>query len=442
MGKHEMDRLGIYFKHLIWVFPLVWFLTGCMKEFAPLSEGSTGISGTEEILPFAKGRFVPNCLEVEVNGANACIFGKNPVADTGQSLSNPPVINAGSILNERETRLYGISDVSELQTYAVNIPGNKLANEDFVSITFDGADTLPRNADGDWRYLFHNDSNLSTVKTHTFFWINHLAQSIKNTTGIFYAEGQLISVLPVLAVLESSDGERKLVINAFWSESFNLLTFGISVSLGFDSQGESIHMPIGLDSGIVAHEMGHGILDYASPAKIKFNPQLERNDCGPSSSATCSKTLSGSPAAIHEGVGDTMALFLFPNSTPTGETFNNDPSGLDHCGIPRDVQKIKTQGLEARDLFDACSRASASGEIHALGSIYSTIWYGVFQKALERGGETERESAYQLFFEHLKNVTTNDTFETMRETIKSIDANLFSGRFSEDLDAEYESLGY
>ena len=117
-----------------------------------------------------------------------------------------------------------------------------------------------------------------------------------------------------------------------------------------------------------------------------------------------------------------------------GELFINDPKGLEHCDSPRNVKEIAEQGLVAQDLFDACSAYNYPGEIHAMGSIYVRIWYGVFQRAFNRGGVEERKLAYQLFFEHLRNITSQDDFETLKETIKSIDNNLFQGKFSDDFD--------
>ena len=115
---------------------------------------------------------------------------------------------------------------------------------------------------------------------------------------------------------------------------------------------------------------------------------------------------------------------------------------MNHCGVTRDVRQIQSQGLDAQDLFDACSSYGYPGEIHAMGSIYARIWYGVFKRALQRGGNDERNLAYQLFFQHLLNITNQDDFETLRETIKTIDDNLFEGKFSEDLDLEYGALNY
>ena len=456
-----MRPVLILSKHLIKMFLyfLLIFLVSCApKKWIPettvesANEEELGeelgeeFEEPEEPLPpldndldiFSEGEIVPDCLETFVNDANACIFGKNPVADEGQSLLNPPVINAGSVLSGKAFRFYGLTDVSFRQTHAVQIPGDKLKNKNFVIRSLDGAGVISRNANGDWKYPFHNDPDLSLVKINTFYWVNRLAQVIEDLIGNFYAEDKKITVVSVLAIKNFLNGSD-FVVNAFWLKPFNLMAFGVSRHMGVDSNGKSTRIPIGLDAGIISHETGHAILDYASPAEIGFNLFLERN-CGKSGLSFCSRTPVGSPRAIHEGVGDIMSIFLFPDSTPIGELFRNDPDGLNHCGLPRDVQEIKLDELTAQDLFNACP--STKGEIHALGSVYSTIWYGVFQRALERGGETEREDAYSLFFEHLKNVTIGDTFETLRQTIKVIDANLFSGQFSEDLDAEYELMGY
>ena len=113
-----------------------------------------------------------------------------------------------------------------------------------------------------------------------------------------------------------------------------------------------------------------------------------------------------------------------------------------HCGQLRAAKRIRNIGLQAKDLFNACKDEDLPGEIHAMGSIYSTIWYGVFQRAMERGGESLREETYKLFFEHLKNISSEDNFTSLRDVIKTLDQSLFEGQFSDDVDAEYNSIGY
>ncbi len=408
--------------------------------------------GDSETSPLSKGQFDPtrfafigevsNCLHISDGWTNACIFRKNPIADQGGRLpSPPPLVNAGSVLEGETNELIGITDVSHLQTTAVYLPGSQLGNMDFVidySEVFDPAPLIEPNSDGNWKYSFYNEEHFNALNVHIFFWANYLKQRVKDITGHFYPEGQGLILVPIFPFYK-----KKVLINALWIYDLNALVFGLSPSVGVDSIGKSTHVPLGFDSGIVAHEIGHAILDYASVAKIQFNKSLEMRDCGRRRKAVCSKDFHGSPRAIHEGVGDVLALFLFPESTPFGELLEYSPEGLDHCGVSRNVQEIKNQKITARHLFEACGgRVEAPGEIHAMGSIYSTIWYGLFERAFQRGGKNERDRAYHLFFEHLKNVTSNDTFLTMKKTIQIIDQNLFDGQFSEDLDREYSLMGY
>ena len=403
-----MILVFLVIKRLVWIFLLLLLLTSCVKEFRPTSKGSSDSPSIKVGSSFSEGKVVSNCLETSVNGLNACIFGKNVVADAGQSLplKDLPVVNAGSVLNGLSKNLVGLMDVSDSQNYAVHIPGDELITGDFAvdySLLTGNVPSYSRNSHGDWKYPFNEDLNFNLVNIHTFFWLNRLAKAIKDVTGSFYAENKKISVVPLVAFSDSSSSGLELLINAFWAgQRINLMAFGISKRLGPDTQGGSIHTPLGLDSGIVAHEAGHAILDYASPAEIRYNSHLEK-ECGYSGSATCSKEVVGSPHAIHEGVGDIMSIFLFPNSTAIGELFDNSINGLGHCGgLPRDVALIKARKLKAQALFNACARNNAPGEIHALGSVYSTIWYGVFQRALAQGGEEERKGAYRLFFETFK----------------------------------------
>ena len=472
-GENMVCR-PLLISRLVWMSFLILYSTGCEQgKFIAMSTTERVDMGSEEpedrpeeeLEDFSRGQIIDNCLETSVNRVNACIFGKNLVSDAGQSLPplELPVINLGSFLDsDFAVSLNGLTDMSSFQTYAVHIPGDKLLENDnfFIDYSiFIRPLIVERTVDGDWKHLFPDDSNFNLLNTHTFFWVNHLAKVIKDTTGSFYAEGEKVGVHPFYPIErkapdededtdeEEDTSEFEPVINAFWlGRDVNLMVFGVSKKIEgeIDGQEGSLYVPLGFDTGVVAHEVGHAILDYASPAEVIFNEELERK-CGPPEkpeTAFCSRELKGGPRSIHEGVGDIVSIFLFPQSTAVGEIFVNHPHGLLHCGLPRDVEQITAQGLTAQDLFDACSDKEIYGEIHAHGSVYSTIWYGVFQKALARGGEEERKKAYQLFFEHLKNITSNDTFETLRATVKTIDENLFNGQFSTDWDAEYRRLGY
>lgn len=396
---------------------------------------------TENFSDFISIGPTPHCLETNLKRANACIFKKNPVADNGSALSIPPVLNTGAVLSKTDTELRPLTDMSYIQTHAVYLPGENLVNDNFIISDLNGDhSTVSKNTSGNWKYSFANDSNFSLIQIHIFFWLNYLTDLTTHTMGSSYNHGQKIRVIPVIPFEEHSDGSVSYHKNAFWTGPYqNSMIFGVSQQLGQDQSGHPIHAPLALDTSIAAHELGHAMLDYATNTALRSSETLEES-CG---SSRCSKSLEGSLGAIHEGVGDIVSLFLFPESPSIGELFYNSLSGLTHCGdVPRSVQQIKEQNLSAEDLFNACASREKEGEIHAFGSVYSVIWYGLFQRAFERGGHTEKNDAYALFFEHLKNMTKDDSFETARQIIKSIDKNLFDERFSEDLDSEYRLLGY
>ena len=270
------------------------------------------MKGMEPSGDFIRGRRVENCLDISLSDSNACIFGKNPVADVGESLNVLPLVNAGAVLSsEFEEELIGLVDVSSLQDYAVSIPGDRLETEDFlidysvfVTPPVDPSD-VARNSDGTWKYTFNEEPNFNLLNTHVFFWLNYLAQSIKNVTGTFYGEGKEIKVVPLYFFHNSGD-EISLYRNAAWTGTdFNLMLFGLSDSMGVDENGESVHIPLAFDSGIAAHEAGHAILDYASPNLIGLNDDLEEI-CGSESNGYCAIDLKGGPLSIHEGVGDVV----------------------------------------------------------------------------------------------------------------------------------------
>lgn len=174
---------------------------------------------------------------------------------------------------------------------------------------------------------------------------------------------------------------------------------------------------------------------------VVANFNLERL-CGERNQALCSRTRQGSPRAIHEGVGDVHSFLLFPEATAVGEYFLNDPEGFDHCrGVPRDMAVAKERGTTAQQFYEACRASGTQGEIHAMGSAYSTIWYGILKRAEARGAKPYLD-AKNLFYEHLKAVTSDDDFISAKAMIKSIDSNIFGGQFSADIDAEYAAMGY
>ena len=92
------------------IFIYIFFLgvsisiIGCRYGFDPASNGG----GSTDRIGTPGGRNVPNCNQSQDDSYNACIYDKNPVAQSGRGLSDESII----------------SQLATLQTYAVSIVGS------------------------------------------------------------------------------------------------------------------------------------------------------------------------------------------------------------------------------------------------------------------------------------------------------------------------------
>lgn len=385
------------------------------------------------LVDFGLGRVERDCLASSSTDFNACVFYKNPTFQAGQKLSPPVALNYDEFFNDNTVDLRGLYDHSNSVTYAVKIPGTSLANSSFI-IQSGLVTTSP--SGGKWKFGTTGDDIFHLGNVNLYYWLNRQAIEVEQLHGNFYAKNKAITVRSTI-VSSNNNGQISKFLNASWAGlTTNQFYFGFSASHGkvnnFDIRGLN-----SLSSEVAAHEAGHANLDYATMTGVPSNPNLEAS-CG--TSGRCAKSKDGSPKAIHEGTADIHAFLLFPESTSIGEYFTNNIAGFNHCGtVPRDMKLAKTAGLKAQDFYNACS--SMPGEIHALGSAYSTIWYGILVRAKAKG-QTSYNNAQNLFYEHLKNITTNDTFLTAKDMILSLDSSLFSGQLASDIQAEYTAMGY
>ena len=150
---------------------------------------------------------VSNCLEENIDGANACVFKKNPVADSG-STELLPILNTGSHLREDSEIFKALIDLSHLQKYAVNIPGDQLENEKFIITNELNSESVKptKNNEENWKYPFKDEAGMKLIPIHLFFWVNHLSERVENITGSSYFGKVRISVIPLLAFQKEDDG--------------------------------------------------------------------------------------------------------------------------------------------------------------------------------------------------------------------------------------------
>ena len=390
--------------------------------------------------PLGDGKNVPGCLSTTSSEFNACIFYKNPVVQHGGKMDPPPYIDF--TLGE------AITNLDQIQTMAVQLPADSLDTGEYVMEPTGKeifTQALPYRVaqpeNGQWKFGFQGDKDFKLLQVMNSYWLNQQAETIEQINGSYYGKAKQTKVVPLIPEVDY-DGQKEPFVNAAWlGVETNHIILGITIPK--EGVSDLVAGAFSLDGGVVVHEAGHGNFDFATNGALHDTDDNIEGLC-PDEQGYCCKTVNGCASAMHEGVADVHTLIMFPGSTAMGEMISNDLVGMGSCNkITRDVAEFKKANLKGQDGYDACGGAiNAPGEAHAMGTVYASLWYGVFQRAKARGGATEERQAHKLFYEHLKLITGKDSFLTAKDSIKNLDRTLFNGKFSQDLDAEYSQMGY
>jgi hypothetical protein len=398
---------------------------------------------------FGIGKQDPNCMADTTSDYNGCVFFKNPLFQAGKVLNPPIVVNFGEISGTATPKPspVGVNDQNAYLTYAVKTPTSGLDNSnfEFVEAVFGNTDdifeytpTTPTN--GRYKFSTKGLPMLNLVSYSLYYWLNHFVLKIESQYGVAaFAKNKKVTALPHAYYVQYEEGgPYSLFDNAAWTgRAQNAMFFGVSEPRG-KVNGFDVRAPLGLSAEIVAHEYGHANLEYA--ANLPINLSSNDKYCTTGSRNICSKTIQGSLFAIHEGVADVYAYLMF-DSTIVGEDFVNSMEGLGHCNNPRSMKAIKTQNLKAQSFYDDCTMYQATGEVHAMGSIYATIWYGLIETARKESSTAYKDSI-KFFYEHQKYISASDTFATLKTAMKDLDEEMFNGKFAPKINAEYTAMGF
>ncbi|MCB0363214.1 MAG: hypothetical protein KDD35_10850, partial [Bdellovibrionales bacterium] len=427
----------------------------------PGDDNGNGMEPTESgpLKPFGTGRMVSGCMTKVSPDYNGCVFFKNPTFHVGKVLNPPVSTNLLQYLQEEDDQLVGLHDNDQYLTYAVMTPTAGIDNVHFefdqshaaIFLEGDSYDikVISRPSlqakNGQFRFSTKGESILDLSVYSIYYWLNHFVLRIQaqNSGSLGAAANKKITVFPLVEIedIDPARGSEEFAvfINAAWTGAeANFMVIGFSDNKGTEQNPE--FTPGALSADVVAHEYGHAQLEYSSGV----GNQLTSNDkeCGTQNGpAICSKTKNGSFFAIHEGVADVYSYLMFDDSG-IGEDFVNSMNGMGHCGAaPRSMKEVIKSNLTSQDLYNACSKFQAAGEVHAMGTVYSTIWYGIIEAA-RKASIADYRKAIQLFYDHQKVVQANDTIFTLRNAIKSIDMEDFDGKYTPIIESQYQLLGY
>lgn len=405
-----------------------------------------GIGGKP--VDFGIGKQDPNCMTDTTSDYNGCVFFKNPLFQAGKVLNPPIVVNSGEIASTATPKPnpVGVNDQNSYLTYAVKTPTSGLDNSNFEfdevvygnsDSVFEFTKTVPTN--GRFKFSTKGLPMLNLVDYNIYYWLNHFVYRIESQYGAAaFAKNKKVIAAPHFYYAQfETNGPFSLFINAAWTgRDVNAMVFGVSLPRGKVNNFD-VHAPLALSADIAAHEYGHANLEYGANLPIALSSNDKK--CGNGDRNICSKTVQGSLFAVHEGIADVYSYLMF-DTTVLGEDIINSMEGLGHCDNPRSMKDIKIQNLKAQSFYDDCASFQMPGEVHAMGSIYSTIWYGLIEAA-RKESSTAYKDAIKFFYEHQKYVSASDTFATLKTAMKDLDGEMFNGKFTAKINAEYTAIG-
>ncbi len=388
---------------LVLSLPMIFLFQHC-SGFTAIKNKSLntlefGSSGGSDLQP-STDKLDANCLND--SKYDACIFYKNPVAQTQVALAQPMNNNL---------------DISKLQIYGVKLTGLKnngfLENDKFQILTLSTPRLSTNNPFG-LKINIQQDTQLATAQMMTYYWLERAAEYLESHSG----------------VLASSTTQLKVYIDD-------------SIS-GFSSATQSIHLSktdvgnkMALSGDLAIYYYGVANSWFASGGLINKNITKNHVDCNSRSQECCSSNL-GCARALESAAGDYFVHLIFPDRPGLGEAWINKATGIGFCNIARNLTLNKT--LSASSAYSACASQSAAGEVHIMGTLYASIWWNIRTNAeLTKSGSSKDIDT--LFMQHLNLLTADDDFKTVQAKILSVDDRLFAGSHKNTIMAEFIARG-
>lgn len=340
---------------------------------------------------------------------NLCLTYKDAVSTYGSKFS--PAFTPTSATTQQEQKVF---------VYGVKVPSAGPLVSDHFSLNAGSYATVTPTANGDWKHSYRGDSNHFVAQLHGWYWVNWFRSYLIERTGTFFASANVAK--KKLLIRPAANVEN----NAYF-DSWN---YSMSIGWSNINQGGN-KADLALDVATVLHELGHA--NYYMANKSSIDGDNKSFSCFQDQTYCCPDK-NGCPAAIHEGVADFHAKIAFPDKGGSIlDYFFNLPGGDEW----RDLDWIEKNKVTAKILYDR----NQKGEIHDMGSVYASIWYGVWKKAKASCFEAEIE---KLFVEHLAGIGGSDTFITAYTTIVAFANQLFPDKADKivaDFKTEYARMG-
>lgn len=366
-----------------------------------------GTADLQSLNRLLQPNLVGNCMQNPEY--NACIFWKNPVAQSGQAMASEITFQSDlSGLQTHAIRLAGYDSSGILQNTSFRVFAANTVAQQFQSVATAG---------GEFKFSYANDDSHKLGQIMAFHWLNLQAKYMKEATGGFFASNRSIDVISFIPDLQ----------NAYWDEEKE------EVVIGSTPGGNEF----ALSAEVYAHEMGHANVTYASGGRVvETVGSFKSVPCG--NNGVCCRDANGCSWAINEGLADYHMGILFPDSTEMLETIVDDPSGMRECGVNRAMEN--NSSFTAAQSYNACTNPY-QGEVHLMGRVYASIWWEVRKAAHSADSARGAQEVDRLFTNHLPALEGRDDFITVYDKIIATDQALFAGKYSSSFTSEFAKRG-
>lgn len=327
------------------------------------------------------------------SSADACLFNKSPAGQMGRGVS--------------------IDTIGGFQFTAVTIDDLKtgsefLENTDISVTTKDETKRLKRSE----KYKFFYDPSVSKLEqVSAYYWMNKGRQRM-TTVGYNPLDGKALTI-----IADSSFSG--------WVASKN------EVHLQRDDRHFSAALDASVSLGLLIHASASiastGGSDGATKASSCTDPHGYANPKG------CCNDANGCTPAIVAGAGDYFAATFFPDFPAIGDGWQNDPAGVQVCGLARNPSTNST--LTAASAYAKCASRSAAGNVYAMGIVYASVWWEVRKKV------SDKNDFDKFFLRHLRAISGDDDFLTIQTKLTNLDVNEFNGKYSALFTAEFDKRG-
>ena len=318
--------------------------------------------------------------------SHSCVIDKNSVYEKGKiSETNNPDYTDLLLKAVRLTLLEGSS---------------LLKNNTFQILSYTGTQV---SVNGPLKFSYESDNGVLLSQVTSYYY-STLAMVFSESTELSLAGKGLyiITQAPVTG----------------WSSEDN------TIYLGLETEGGISH-DSGLDGGILLNLVSEANIYYASRGAINRGLEQRHRDCQNKKQMCCTDE-EGCSKAMSIGLSMYFASHFFPLAPTVGESYNNSLTGVEDCGISRDLKASKDVLIS--EAFGVCGEDN-EGYVYPMATVYASVWWNVRERILSEALE-EAENFQKFYLEHIKDLNGNLNFTEAYGLIEDLDSRDFGSRFA------------